>query len=732
MNVITHPETPRQGANRLSESIRGKGFRPDGLFTYHDANGNAWCHRFRCKHPDGRPWVRSMHLVGDAFVEGEPPKPPNGTPLYRPPYPLVETNPVLIVPDENSANALAERGITATTCGSVGRASDADWTPLCGHSALVLTGSDKPGAKYAGEVVSALRALDCPVEVVDASALNLPVVDWLREHPDATAADVLALPLLSAPTVTTEVRNSAIKTFDSEGRPRKQTDVLVDIGVTHDLFHDGGGQPYARLPVGDHVEVHAVESIDYRELLARTYYTLTGKGCNRNAMADAITTLSSRAKFDGECHPVWLRTAKTDNGIAIDTGSADWRVISVTADGWEVGNGGDVHFRRTGKPLALPALSASTRGDFGKLWNYLNVRKEDRVLIAAFLLAVLRPTGPYPVLLLSGEQGAGKSTFARTLKAITDPSASPLRSPPKEPRDLLVGALNSWLLCIDNLSWLPALLSDSLCRLSTGGAISERTLYSNLGETLVEVMRPVVLNGIEELATRPDLAQRGIHIELTAITDTHQRKEQEYWAAFSRDAPAIFAGLLDGLVMALRDVDSVRIDRLPRMADLATWAEAGLPALGFKRGDFLRAYRENQNIGLSLGLESSAVGRAVLAFMVGRTTWTGTAANLLGNLANKIDDDQTLRSQAWPKSSKGLHGHLNRLGPALRSAGIRVERGRTEHDRLITLCRVPQEASEASGTVSADTSDTSDTLSGGLNDAACNAETYRRARDGEP
>lgn len=510
---------------------------------------------------------------------------------------------------------------------------------------------------------------------------------------------------------------SAVDAVDADGRPRKQADVLVDIGKTHKLFRDTGGEGFARVRVGDHAEVHPLASTAYRELLAQRYFEIVGKGCNRNALTDALTTLSAHARFNGDTYPVYMRTAEASGDIVIDLGSPDWRVIRVTRDGWRIEHGGAVMFRRSGKPLALPT---PTQGDFKKLWRYVNVQPDDRVLFAAYLLATLRPRGPFPALLLSGEQGTSKSTLCKMAKAITDPSASPLRAPPKETRDLLVGALNSWLLCLDNLSYLPAQLSDALCRIATGGAISERTLYSNLDETLVEVHRPMIINGITELATRPDLAERGIHIELEPIK--HRRTEADLWREFNQDAPAIFAGLLAGLAMALRDVDTVKIGRLPRMADFALWAEAGLPALGFERGEFTEAYRKNQDSGLSLGLESNAVGRALATFMATKSTWTGTATDLLHNLAPHVDEI-VLRTPAWPKSPRSLRANINRLGPALRAAGLQIEhdRGNTG-ERLMTLCKGPDQPSGSSEPSDFDGLDANDGVSASQHDTPTDAE----------
>lgn len=488
---------------------------------------------------------------------------------------------------------------------------------------------------------------------------------------------------------TLEIEAPQVDATDSEGKPRKQADVLVDIGKTHTLFHDTDGTAFAHVPVEQHHEVHRIDSGTYREVLAGGYLRIVGRGCNRNALADAITTLSALARFDGNTHHVWMRTAGDHNRIVIDAGRADWRCIEVDADGWRWCKTPPM-FRRGGAPLPLPEPKDA---DFSRLWDHVNIADEHKPLVAGFLLSALRPSGPYPQLHLSGEQGSGKSTIARMLKALVDPSASPLRAPPKDTRDLLVGALNGWCLALDNLSFLTPQLSDALCRLSTGGAISERTLYTNADETLIEVQRPVILNGIEDLATRPDLADRGLHVECEVIT--RRRSERDLWAAFDADKPHIFGALLSGITLAIRAHQNIDVGPLPRMADFAAWAAAGIPALGFTSADFMAAYRDNIEVGQSAGIEGSPVGRAVLNFMGNRIDWNGTAADLHAALGQCVDES-TLRSHAWPRSPRGLSGTVRRLAPALRLAGISVATSRTAGGRFLTLCNTGKQPSFAS------------------------------------
>ena len=470
----------------------------------------------------------------------------------------------------------------------------------------------------------------------------------------------------------------SVSLYDAEGRKRPQADVLLEIGRKHRLFRDTSGDAYAQVAHGGHLEVHAVESKSYREHLAAEFYKLANRGSSRSAMTDAIDTLAAQARFGGEALPVWLRTAREDGALVIDRGDVDWSEIHVDVIGWEMATGGGTMFRRAHRTLPLPLPEETERPAvaFARLWNYANVAQADRVLVAAFILGAFKPEGPYPLLMVSGEQGTGKSTFSRLLKRLIDPSAAPLRQPPKEPRDVLVAAINTWLLCLDNLSWLPPELSDTLCRISTGGAISERTLFSNLDETLVEVQRPVVMNGIEELATRPDLAQRGIHIELEPVKRV--MPEAQLFREFDADAPGIFAAILNALALCLGGHKRVKLDPMPRMADFACWAAAGLPALGYETSDFLDAYQANQNAGLRLGLDSSPVGRALLQFMQGRKEWRGTATDLLHEIGALPGVDQ--RSKQWPRTSRALSAALTRLGPAMRTAGIerQVERSATE------------------------------------------------------
>jgi hypothetical protein len=109
----------------------------------------------------------------------------------------------------------------------------------------------------------------------------------------------------------------------------------------------------------------------------------------------------------------------------------------------------------------------------------------------------------------------------------------------------MIAANNAHALAFDNASGLRVWLSDALCRLASGGSLAVRQLYSDDAEVLFEAARPMLLNGIEDVIGRPDLADRAIVLTLPPIGDAQRRPEAELWAEFEQARPGILGALLD-------------------------------------------------------------------------------------------------------------------------------------------------------------------------------------------
>jgi len=226
---------------------------------------------------------------------------------------------------------------------------------------------------------------------------------------------------------------------------------------------------------------------------------------------------------------------------------------------------------------------------------------------------------------------------------------------------------------LDNLSGLSPELSDCLCRLSTGGGIDVRALYTDNEQVLIDIQRPILINGIDDIATRPDLAERSLIINLPVIEGGDRKSEREFWKDFDTDRPLIFGVLLDALVAGIIHRESVKLPYKPRMADVAQWVTACEIGLGCK-GNFMAAHEKNQNEAVELGLESSPVGSAIMTLMSDRERWLGKPTELMVALEGIAGDSQ-VRSKAWPQSTKGLSNAIKRLMPSFRKVGITITQG---------------------------------------------------------
>ncbi len=291
--------------------------------------------------------------------------------------------------------------------------------------------------------------------------------------------------------------------------PNTQAATLVRYAEDAELFRTPDGEAYVTFPVAGHRETHAVRSKAVRLWLQRRFYEDHGRPPGAQALQDALGVLEAKAFFEGEEHPVHVRVAEHEGAIYVDLANEAWEVVKITPAGFEIVCDPPVRFRRRKGMLALPHPVIG--GSVGALRRFVNLKDaKDWLLLLAWLVQAFRPTSRYPILILQGEQGSAKTTLARMLKATVDPSTTPVRSVPRGEHDLVIAANNSWVMALDNLSGLPHWLSDALCRLSTGGGFSTRTLYENDEETLFDATRPVILNGITDVATRADLLDRAI------------------------------------------------------------------------------------------------------------------------------------------------------------------------------------------------------------------------------
>jgi hypothetical protein len=514
---------------------------------------------------------------------------------------------------------------------------------------LVERTATDPGAAFAPEVLERLAAL---------------------RRDDRAAYEALRSQLKKAGCRVTAL-DDAISEASGEvgGRGPTQADILIDLAQTAELFHAPDGTGFADFTINGHRETWPIRAKGFRRWLARRFFEATGGAPSSEALQSARNVIEAKAHFDAPERVVHVRVGELDGRLYLDLGNDTWRAVEIDATGWRVIDNPPVRFRRSAGIQALPA--PVTGGSIERLRSFLNVRSDaDFVLVIAWMLACLRNRGPYPVMVLSGEQGSAKSTFSEILRALLDPNTAPLRALPREDRDLFIAASNGHVLAFDNVSGLPAWISDTLCRLATGGGFAVRQLYSDQDEVLFDATRPVILNGIEEIVTRPDLADRALFLTLEPIPEERRRPETELWAAFDAERPRILGVLLDAVVEGLKRLPETHLPKLPRMADFALWATACEPAL-WAKGTFWSAYCGNREEAVEGVIDADPIAAAVRAVMATRTVWTGTASELLGALAEVVGE-RVAKSKTWPDGPRALAGRMRRAATFLRKIGIEI------------------------------------------------------------
>jgi hypothetical protein len=440
-----------------------------------------------------------------------------------------------------------------------------------------------------------------------------------------------------------------------------------------EFFHTTDGEAFASIKIDDHNENLKVRDQSFSQWLRRLYYQQTKKSAGKEAIKSAIDTLEAQGLFDGEEIPLELRYAKHEDNIYIDLGNKDWNQVKITKNGWDIIGSKDspVKFFRTKGMIDMP--EPHRNGSIETLKNLLNIEcDDDWVLIVSWLLGAMNPSGPYPVLLLQGEQGTAKSTTAKLLRNLVDPSTVPLQSMSRSERDLAITASNSWILNFDNLSNLRASISNALCRISTGGGFRTRKLYTDDEEKMFTARRPMIMNGISDLTSRHDLADRSLIIQLPVIKERHT--EGELMDCWDICKPVIFGALCNGLSVALANEQNTKIADLPRMADWAKWVTAAESAFSWKEGTFLNAFQKNreQLIDISLEGEPVAIAALRLAHKNEGGEFNATPTEVLKVLTESNPD--LVSDTSWPRTPNSMSRRLFRAAPFLRAKGVEVER----------------------------------------------------------
>jgi hypothetical protein len=466
---------------------------------------------------------------------------------------------------------------------------------------------------------------------------------------------------------------------ESDGSERPgQRDEVEAIGQACELFCDTDGEAYATVGSAGHKETWPVFSKRFKRYVLSEYRRQHGRLAASTAIAEGIDGIAATASECPVCE-VFVRIAGAGEKIYLDLCRDDWKVVEIDAGGWRILDAAPVRFLR---PTGLRPLPLPCRDELGisRLRPLVNVPDErEWKLYVSWFAFCFSPKGPYPILLVNGEQGSAKTWKIKVARRLVDPAAVLTPRPPKSEDDLMIAAKGAWIVAYDNLSSLPEDIADALCSLATGSGLQKSKLHTDTDQVLINACRPVALNGIPDLASRGDLADRSIVLTGVEIPEDQRREEAELDLEFVAAAPAILGALLDGVVAGLNGRAAARaaMKKRPRMADFAVFAAAAAPAFGWSADAFLEAFAENRLTRVERVVEADPVGEVIHRLVLEADPqkelperpegkrwsehWEGTASEFLKELEAAVSDG-TRRQKRWPKGP----GRCRTASPASR------------------------------------------------------------------
>lgn len=470
-------------------------------------------------------------------------------------------------------------------------------------------------------------------------------------------------------------KNHQAQSSNRDGTQRNKLAQCIE-GVV--FWHDKDRRCYATLNMGGHLENYPLDSTAFKDYLAYRYSQEFQESPSGQSVKDFIAALRPKALYEREERAAEVRLANHEGAIYFDLCNEERTVVEITSTGWKIIDSfsSPVRFIRKNGMAAHPNPELAQFGEtplaaLTPLFKLVNVKDfASQQLLIGWLLGVLNPSGPYPIVGFIAEQGSGKSIAARALRKLVDDNTSLLRSSPKNEQDLIISALNSRVVALDNLSGVPDWLSDGLCKLTTGAGFATRELFTNSDEVILSVTRPVMLNGIVDFSNKGDLIDRSIFITLEPISEEQRRTESEIWSDFEAHRPVMMGALFSIVSSILKELPNVQVKKLPRLADFAKWVTAAEKCLEWEPGSFIEAFNKNRTEAVEDALEGSLVAQALISLMQMGEERSLSAQDFLSALNDKRPDKE---SSMWPKSPRGLSNELRRLAPGLRQIGFVIE-----------------------------------------------------------
>lgn len=412
---------------------------------------------------------------------------------------------------------------------------------------------------------------------------------------------------------------------------------------------------------------------------------------SQSKLRDIIELLRQKGNKIGRLRQVFKRYAylPDEKAILIDLATVDGNCVKITAEGWAIIQLAKPIFVRyeTQKPLPMPVQVGTAEG-YAAMQDIVptSVTKPQLKLMIGTIMAFMLPTNfshgmTYPVLLLRGSPGSGKTTLMTLIKRMVDNDVAPTAAAPVSVRDFFITSQKQHLPAYDNLDFIKGDVSNAICQITSKGQMVQRKLYSDNAVVNHQAHGPIMLNGIGDVIRRQDIVDRSVAISLERIAQHNPAAADNS----SQVMPKVMGYLYNLMAKALANYEQTQVDGLPRLCVMAKFVHAAEPFACPQQ--FLHLLRDNQRETLIGVDENSPVFEALIRLLTQHFKWSGTYKQLATLLKKWVNED-LLSSDEWPSTPKRLSTFMHHRTLALRESGIEFMRGvKTCDGRMVHLSR---------------------------------------------
>ena len=448
---------------------------------------------------------------------------------------------------------------------------------------------------------------------------------------------------------------------------------LVEALVS-ETWHNQNRTAFVTISNKGHLEHMSVGSSTFKSFVQGIYYGHTQRPLRKDPLQQVVDTFSAKAIHQGAMYTTHNRVARQEDRVFLNLSDPSHQVVEVTRAGWTIKETSAVPVKFTTNAQALPLVSPQSGGSIVPLWGLLNTNFEGFLVIVSWLTLALAKTGQYPILCLTGEAGSAKTYTSTLCRRLVDPHLAGHLSAISSDHELMIIARGSYCLVLNNLSKIPRWLSDALCGVAQGTALTKRKLYEDDETVVLQSSNPTILNGISDLVQYTDLLDRTLKVVLQRIPESDRKSERELDAAFNAVSGQILGALLDLVAGGLADLDH-KLECPPRLVDAATFLDAAEKALLkngpiqvgenlWERGAMIAAWKSSQTDAQAGFVENDPLSTALFRATGGRSwKFIGTSTDLGIFLKPFIGDLKV------PTSPEALGRGLRGSATALRTQG---------------------------------------------------------------